>query len=93
MNGLTHSKHYITRTQQRSISRIMECLIILYGDSMKCRGGVESISFSRESLQEIENEHGKSVRKLCEKYRNAYLILSGDGVLVTAARSYRRTIH
>jgi hypothetical protein len=39
-------------------------------------------------LADIENDFGSSVLKMCEKRRNAYLIVR-DGVLITVARSYR----
>lgn len=93
MHQIRKSKHYSIRTQQRCINRVIELLLIGYGESKKCSGGVESIFFSRESLIEIRNDIGVQACRMCERHKNAYLICSEDGVLITAARSYRRTIH
>ena len=93
MHSLKKSNHFKVRTQQRCVNGLVTDVLFTYGESRKCRGGVESIFFSRESLIDIRNEFGASICNACEKLRNSYLIVSEDGVLITAARSNRRTIH
>lgn len=93
MYGLSQTKHYSVRTQQRCINRLIADLLIFYGESRRCRDGAQSIFFSRDSLSEIRNDLGGPTCKMCEKYKNAYLIVSDDGALITAARSHGKTIH
>lgn len=92
MNGLSETKHSLLRSQQRSINRVVKELLLTYGDSRRCSGGVVRIYFSKDSLSEILSDLGSPACKMCEKFRNAYAIVS-DGVLVTVARSHRKTIH
>lgn len=44
-------------------------------------------------MSHIYNDYGRIFRKVCEKYKNTYLIVAENGVLITVARSYRATIH
>ena len=92
MYGLIESNHYIARSQQRCISVAIREILLYYGEARICRGGVDGIYFSRDSLNEVLSDLGTTPFKMCEKFKNTYLILSADGVLITAARSYR-TIH
>lgn len=92
MYGLIETKHFLARSQQRCIKSFIQELLLYYGESRKLRDGIDSIFFSRDSLHAILNDLGNPTFKMCEKFRNAYLILSEDGVLITIARSYR-TIH
>ena len=92
MYGMVESKHFLTRSQQRCIKKDIIELLLYYGKSRSCRGGVDGLFFSRDSLNEILSDLGIQIFKMCEKFRDTYLIVSEDGVLITAARSYR-TIH
>ena len=92
MFGLIESKHYVARCQQRCIGGVLTDILLYYGEARICRGGVDGIYFSRDSLSEILSDLGATAFKMCEKFKNTYLIVSADGVLITAARSYR-TIH
>ena len=92
MNGIIKSGHSKRRCQQCCVNDIVIQLLLYYGESRKCRGGVDGLFFSKDSMEDISNEHGNQILKMCEKFRNTYLILSEDGVVITVARSYR-TIH
>ena len=92
MYSLIESRHCIARCQQRCISDVVKNILLYYGESRICGRGVDGIYFSRDSLNEILGDLGTTAFKMCEKFKNTYLIVSADGVLITAARSYR-TIH
>ena len=92
MHGMFESKHYLARSQQRCIKRVVSEILLYYGESRSCRGGADGLFFSRDSLREILSDLGTPTFKMCEKFRNTYLIVSDDSVLITAARSYR-TVH
>lgn len=93
MHGIYHSCHSRVRSKQRSVSDILLYMLFMYGDHRLCRGGASSIYFSRSSLDEIRSELGPDCHKRCEKFRNVYAVVSGDGTLITVARSHRRLFH
>jgi hypothetical protein len=93
MYGFAETKHSLVRSQQRSINNTVKELLLIYGDSCRCGGGVDRIYFSKDSLNEILSDLGSPVCKMCEKFKNTYAIVSEDGVLITIARSYRKTVH
>lgn len=88
MNGITRTRHFDHRLQQRGLSNVVVMALLSYGECRSSRHGVESLIFTKHALADIENDFGSSVLKMCEKRRNAYLIVR-DGVLITVARSYR----
>ena len=86
------SRHGMIRMAQRSINISVIDFLISYGEVRRCRDHAESFYFSKRSLRDILDDHGLSAFKACEKMRNAYIVIQ-DGVLITVARSHRRTIH
>lgn len=92
MDDNRYSKHSLARLKQRSLSDEVVSLLLSYGEYRKCRGNAESFYFSRESLRQILNDHGRECLKACEKLRNAYAVVAKDGTIITVARSYR-TVH
>src|SRR5690606_14013486 len=93
MYGLFHTTHFQIRTKQRGLSRIVIDALVRYGESRLCHRGVDSLIFTKRALDEIRSDCGPHVFRMCEKKRNAYIIMSEDGVLITVARSYRNTVH
>jgi hypothetical protein len=92
MDGMTRTKHFDQRLQQRGLNEAVVMALLQYGAARRTRDGAESLFFSKAAMAEIRSDCGLSVFKQCEKLRNAYLIVS-DGVLVTVARSYRKIAH
>ena len=90
MDGLIYTNHSRRRFQQRGFRDVVVLALLDYGERRQCRGGVESLFFSKRALADIRHEQGPTVHKMCEKLRNAYLIVSEQGVLITVARSYKR---
>lgn len=84
MNYIT-SHHFNARIQQRSIKDFVLNSLLIYGKSKPALNGCESIYFDKRSLSEIR-ELDSDLYKRIERYKNSYLIISGDGILVTAAR-------
>ena len=92
MDGMTYTKHFQQRSQQRCINGHVIDALLRYGEPNTCRRGIEGLIFTKKALSEIRNEAGPAVFKMCEKVRNAYIIVSSEGVLITVARSYRGTV-
>ena len=93
MDGITRTKHFDRRYQQRGITPIVLETLLRYGSARRTLGKAESLTFTKTVLVEIRTDLGKSNFKACERLKNAYVILSDDGSLITVARSYRKAVH
>jgi hypothetical protein len=93
MDGMTKTKHFNKRSQQRGLKSTVVEALIRYGECRSSHHGVDSIIFTKAALTEIRNDHGIKASKMCEKFKNNYIIMTGDGVLITVAHSFRKTIH
>jgi hypothetical protein len=93
MDSITRTKHFDRRFQQRGITDVVIWALLYYGERRSSQHGIDSLILTEAALVEIKNEHGSTVLKACEKQRNTYLIVSDNGMLITVARSHRRTIH
>lgn len=93
MDGILRTNHFDQRFQQRGMNQIVINALLQYGERWKSRHGVDSIVLTKAALADIKNDMGRSAFLACEKLRNAYIVLSETGTLITVARSFRRTIH
>lgn len=93
MHGLILTKHFNERLQQRGLKDTVIDVLIQYGEQRPCRYGVISIRFTKVTLAEIKADYDSTIFRACERFRNTYIIMSEDGVLITVARSFRRTVH
>lgn len=92
MNGITRTKHFDQRFQQRGLNEIVVTALFYYGERRSSRHGIDSLIFTKTALIEIRNDHGPTIFKACEKLRNVYLIIEG-GTLITVARSRGKAVH
>lgn len=81
------SNHFRYRAKQRSISNSVVNHLTIYGKSKSVRGGCEMLYFDRDSLDELYADMPQS-KKMLDKHKNAYIIVSKDGCLITAARAH-----
>ena len=93
MNGITCTKHFVQRLQQRGLNEIVVMALLYYGERRTSHHGIDSLIFTKTALADIRSDHGPTIFKACEKLRNTYLIATEDGVLITVARGYGKTIH
>jgi hypothetical protein len=93
MNGITRTKHFDHRFQQRGMNNLVVMALLYYGERRASRHGIDSLIFTKTALVEIRNDYGTAIFKMCEKLRNTYIIMAEDGVLITVARSHRKTMH
>ncbi len=93
MNGTIRTKHFNQRIQQRGLDETVVMALFHCGERRTSHRGIDSLIFTKNALADIRSDHGLAIFKACERLRSAYLITSEDGVLITVAHSYRRTIH
>ena len=93
MHGITRTRHFDQRMQQRGMNHTVIDALLQYGVARKTRDHASSLVFTKGALAEIRTDLGHAVFLACEKLRNAYIVVSDEGALITVARSYRRTVH
>lgn len=81
---LTH--HAAARTQQRGLPKYIIEYLTSYGSEVHVVGGCIKYIFDGAATQRFEKALGSDalMDQLIEKLRKAFVILSGDGAIVTA---------
>ncbi|MEZ5681498.1 MAG: hypothetical protein R3E14_09415 [Erythrobacter sp.] len=93
MDGIIRSKHFDLRYQQRGLTAIAVETLLQYGSAHRVYGGAERLTFTKSVLAEVRIDLGERVFKACERLRNAYIVVSEKGVLITVARSHGKAVH
>lgn len=83
-HSIPFTRHATIRMQQRSIPLMVIDLLVDFGDSAAAGAGACSYFFSKRSWQRV-CRHAGAAAKHFERRRNVYIIMSDDGVIVTAA--------
>ncbi|MEY4967110.1 MAG: hypothetical protein RL274_2693 [Pseudomonadota bacterium] len=82
--GITSlTKHCERRMQDRCIPESVVDLLQDFGESVPAGGGTEKFFFTKKSFRKVIRYHGPQA-KYFDKYRNAYVIISIDGTVITA---------
>ena len=81
--NLTH--HAEVRCQQRGINAHTLDLLMDYGEQKHVRGGVISYFFTRKAIKKAARYTDKEDILLMEKQREAYIVVSDDGEIITVA--------
>jgi hypothetical protein len=76
------TQHGLIRSQQRSIPRDVIELLIDFGEEEAAGGGCYRYFFTRRAWHAMSRHCDMKVRRF-ERYRNAYVVVCGDGLVVT----------
>lgn len=79
-----YTRHAALRMQQRSIPAAAVDLLLDYAEPAQAGDGALSYRFTRRTWAGARTALGPTARAF-EKFRNAYVIESGDGTIITAA--------
>ena len=82
------TKHAAVRSQQRGISRDAISAILNYGHFEHTRGGAKTWSMNKAEKQFAKADLGQKYINIEKQL--GYLIISDEGVLITAAHSFKR---
>ena len=93
MDGISRTKHFEHRFQQRGLTELVVETLLQYGSTRRTRSGAQSITFTRDVPVGIRHDLGDTVFKACDRSRNAYIVLSDEGAAITVARRYRKAVH
>lgn len=77
------SRHAAIRMQQRSIPSVVVELLLDFGKATPVGGGATSYRFNAATWDEAMSSVGNPAS--LRRYRNAYVVESRDGVVITAA--------
>jgi len=79
------TNHAEIRCQQRGITAHTLDLLMDYGENKHVRGGGISYFFTRKRIRDISRHMKKEDVVLMEKQREAYIVVSPSGEIITAA--------
>lgn len=79
------SRHAKLRMQQRSLPQHVVALLTELTDPVDAGGGCTLHRFDEDSWAEARRLLGSQAPRL-DRYRNAYVVLAPNGLVVTAAR-------
>jgi hypothetical protein len=79
-----YTHHAVVRMQQRSIPPAVVELLLDFGTATPVGGGACSYRFTKDSWAEAKAALGAAAVAF-ERYRNAYVVESSDGAVVTVA--------
>lgn len=77
------SKHAAVRTQQRCIPQLFLDALLDWGDRKKAGARASSYCFSKRGWRRFGQYVGLEARQF-ERVRNAYIVVAGDGTIITA---------
>jgi hypothetical protein len=88
---LLFSDHARRRSQQRSIPPAVVEYLLRFGTSRYCGDGAERIFFTRKGREALAASlQAEGDGKRLDHFSNAYLVVGGNGRIVTVGHGYRR---
>ncbi|WP_042876590.1 hypothetical protein [Cupriavidus necator] len=90
LNSLTH--HATARAQQRGLPPLIMDWLDTYGARTLGGGGAEIIYFDKASRQKLERDVGAQVVDRLRPLLDAYLVMSGDGAVITVGWRFKRVL-
>ena len=87
LNSTRYTYHASARMQKRSIPQAVVELLLDYAHPTPVGGGAQCYRFSRTTWADATSALGAKAPAFV-KYRNAYVVESGDGLVITAAWLY-----
>lgn len=74
--------HGLARSHQRAIPHAIIDALIDFGERRPAGGGAEHCYFTKRTWRQFSSYLGAEARHF-ERYRSAYLVLAGDGAVIT----------
>ncbi|SFM54172.1 hypothetical protein [Nitrosomonas communis] len=87
------SIHAAVRCQQRGIPNLVIEWLRDFGDEIHDHQGGTIFTFTRSTRRDLERAVGRQVIRRMNEWLNAYIVVSDEGVLVTAGKRYKRIKH
>jgi hypothetical protein len=91
--ALPLTTHAAARANQRGIRHSVIDMLLTFGSSTPAQDGCECIYMDRAARRAAAKELGRVAYAKIERALDAYLILGGDGWIVTCAHRQARVRH
>ena len=88
LKELIFTNHALVRTQQRGISSRAISPILEYGHYSFVKGGAKSWMMNKNEKKFAKADLGQEYIKIEKQL--GFLVISGEGVVITAGHSYKR---
>ena len=88
LKELNFTNHALVRTQQRGISSRAISTILEYGHYSFVKGGAKSWMMNKREKEFAKADLGQEYIKIEKQL--GYLVISSEGVVITAGHSYKR---
>ena len=88
LRDIKFSNHSIIRSQQRGISSRAISTILEYGHYSCVKGGAKSWMMNKREKEFAKADLGQEYIKIEKQL--GYLVISSEGVVITAGHSYKR---
>lgn len=90
MSGFEMSQHAQSRMQQRGLSPLLVDWLMQYGAIEHDHHGAQVYYFDKQSRKNLTQFIGKEIIDRLSSLLDAYLVVSMDGVVITAGHRYKR---
>lgn len=90
--ALTPTAHARARCQQRGVPELVIDMIVSFGAEVRSRGASKYF-LDRKGRARLERVVGHEVVRRHERKLNSYVVISDDGMLITAAPRLHRVKH
>jgi hypothetical protein len=84
--GEGYTRHASVRLQQRAIPPLLIDFLLEFGVRAPAGSGAESYCFSKKGWRRLQRLLGPTAKHF-DKYRDVFAVVSGDGLVITAAHS------
>ena len=89
---MTHTRHAITRMQQRGIPPMVDQLLDLYGQEEHDGHGAVTLYLNKNSIRNMERDFGRRPVSRLAEWFDAYKVKSLDGHTITVGHRDRKSV-
>lgn len=87
---MTHTRHAITRMQQRGIPQMVDQLLDLYGQEEHDGHGAVILYLDKNSIRNMERDLGRRPVSRLAEWFDAYKVKNSDGCTITVGHRTSR---
>lgn len=87
------TRHGEVRCQQRGIPNLVIDWLHYYGEEIYDHHGGIIFVFTRDARRCLERAVGREPVRRMSEWLNTYIVISGDGMLITTGKRYKRIKH
>ena len=90
---MNKSTHAAVRCQQRGIPNLVIDWLRDFGDEIHDHHGGTVVVFTRNTRRNLERAVGREPVRRMSEWLDTYIVISGEGALITVGKRYKRIKH